>query len=125
MAGEYLSQLIQLEEALNENSGAFSDAISEQLAQTVNDMKGQQISVEEYLRVMQLFFRKYEREHNRDGQHYCAIRMLQLQHALKKKRRHYALVEGAGSLSSMRRIFMISRSFTARRSRCCSNGGCC
>ena len=94
MAGEYLSQLIQLEEALNENSGAFSDAISEQLAQTVNDMKGQQISVEEYLRVMQLFFRKYEREHNRDGQHYCAIRMLQLQHALKKKRRHYALVEG-------------------------------
>ena len=50
MAGEYLSQLIQLEEALNENSGAFSDAISEQLAQTVNDMKGQQISVEEYLR---------------------------------------------------------------------------
>ena len=53
-----------------------------------------QISVEEYLRVMQLFFRKYEREHNRDGQHYCAIRMLQLQHALKKKRRHYALVEG-------------------------------
>lgn len=94
MAGEYLSQLIQLEEALNESSGAFSDAISEQLAQTVNDMKGQQISVEEYLRVMQLFFRKYEREHNRDGQHYCAIRMLQLQHALKKKRRHYALVEG-------------------------------
>ena len=49
MAGEYLSQLIQLEEALNENSGAFSDAISEQLAQTVNDMKGQQISVEEYM----------------------------------------------------------------------------
>ena len=48
MAGEYLSQLIQLEEALNENSGAFSDAISEQLAQTLNDMKGQQISVEEY-----------------------------------------------------------------------------
>lgn len=40
MAGEYLSQLIQFEEALNENSGAFSDAISEQLAQTVNDMKG-------------------------------------------------------------------------------------
>ena len=31
---------------------------------------------------MQLFFRKYEREHNRDGQHYCAIRMLQLQHAI-------------------------------------------
>ena len=49
----------------------------------------------EYLsQLIQLFFRKYEREHNRDGQHYCAIRMLQLQHALKKKRRHYALVEG-------------------------------
>ena len=48
-------------------------------------MKGNPITVEEYLQVMQLFFRKYEKEHNREGQHYCAIRMLQLQRYLKSR----------------------------------------
>ena len=94
MAGEYLSQLTQLENDLNENNGAFTDAINARLSQTVSAMTGQQISVEEYLRVMQLFFRRYERERNRDGQHYCAIRMLQLQHVLKRRRHHYELVTG-------------------------------
>ena len=78
MKEAYITQLTEVEKALEENNGAFSDAIIERLSALVTEMKGMRISAEEYLKVMQLFFRKYEKERNREGQHYCAIRMLQL-----------------------------------------------
>lgn len=97
MAESYLSQLKAVEAALEHNGGVFSEAIVEQLYGVVSAMKEQRISVEEYLKVMQLFFRKYEKEHNREGQHYCAIRMVQLQHYLKSRssrRQKYERIEG-------------------------------
>ncbi len=93
----YITQLTDIEKALEENNGAFSNEILEQLYGLVASMKGMPITVDEYLKVMQLFFRKYEKEHNRDGQHYCAIRMLQLQRYLKSrssKHRKYELISG-------------------------------
>ena len=85
MKEAYITQLTEVEKALEENNGAFSDAIIERLSALVTEMKGMRISAEEYLKVMQLFFRKYEKERNREGQHYCAIRMLQLQRYLKSR----------------------------------------
>lgn len=76
MDGSYLTQLEKVETALEENNGVFSDVIIEQFVKVVTEMKGNGISAKEYLKVMQLFFRKYEKEHNREGQHYCAIRMV-------------------------------------------------
>ena len=93
----YITQLTDIEKALENNSDSFSDEILEQLFALVASMKGMPITVEEYLKVMQLFFRKYEKDHNRDGQHYCAIRMLQLQRYMKSrssKRRKYELISG-------------------------------
>ena len=95
MKEAYITQLTEVEKALEENNGAFSDAIIERLSALVTEMKGMRISAEEYLKVMQLFFRKYEKEHNREGQHYCAIRMLQLQRYLKSsssKHQKYELI---------------------------------
>ncbi len=93
----YITQLTAVEKTLEENGGTFSETIIEQLYTLVRTMKGKRISVEEYLKVMQLFFRKYEKEHNREGQHYCAIRMLQLQRYVKSRSgRHqkYELISG-------------------------------
>ena len=97
MKDAYITQLAEVEKGLEENNGSFSDAVIEQLYALVSSMKGNPITVEEYLKVMQLFFRKYEKEHNREGQHYCAIRMLQLQRYLKSrssKHRKYELIHG-------------------------------
>ena len=96
MDGSYLTQLEKVETALEEDNGVFSDVIIEQFVKVVTEMKGNGISAKEYLKVMQLFFRKYEKEHNREGQHYCAIRMLQIQHYLQSRRsrhRKYELIK--------------------------------
>lgn len=95
MDGSYLTQLEKVETALEENNGVFSYVIIEQFVKVVTEMKGNGISAKEYLKVMQLFFRKYEKEHNREGQHYCAIRMLQIQHYLQSRSRHrkYELIK--------------------------------
>ena len=54
MKEAYITQLTEVEKALEENNGAFSDAIIERLSALVTEMKGMRISAEEYLKVMQL-----------------------------------------------------------------------
>lgn len=85
MADYFLGALKGLERRSKDNVLIFSDVLTERLDALVESMIGQKISDNDYLKTLELYYKKYKRFENYKGMYFCVLRMQQVARLKKEK----------------------------------------
>lgn len=85
MADYFLGALKALERRSKDNVLIFSDVLTERLDALVESMIYQRVSDNDYLKTLELYYKKYQRFENHKGMYFCILRM---QHLMQLKKEH-------------------------------------
>lgn len=92
MADYYLGALKALERRSKDNVLIFSDVLTERLDALVESMLGQTLSDNDYLKTLELYYKKYRRFENHKGMYFCVLRMQHLLRLKKEVRQQKSLI---------------------------------
>lgn len=108
MADHFLGALKQIERRSENNILIFSDVLSERLETIAFNMVGKEISDNDYLKLLELYYNKFLKEQKKDAMYYCVYRMQQIQRAkdTKKKNKRIHLIEFSENYDAVSKAFL-------------------
>lgn len=86
MADHFLGALKQIERRSENNILIFSDVLSERLATIALNMVDKELSDNDYLKLLELYYNKFLKENKKDAMYYCVYRMQQIQRLKESKK---------------------------------------
>ena len=78
MADHFLGALKEIERRAQNNILVFSDVLSERLDVIAQSMISKPISDNDYLKLAELYYKKFSKEENKQGMLFCLLRMQQI-----------------------------------------------
>lgn len=78
MADHFLGALKELERRTHDNVLVFSDVLSERLDDLATSMVGSRLSDNDYMKVMELYYQKYQKAQKKKAMMYCLLRIQQM-----------------------------------------------
>ena len=78
MADHFLGALKEIERRAQNNILVFSDVLSERLDVIAQSMISKQLSDNDYLKLAELYYKKFSKEKNKQGMLFCLLRMQQI-----------------------------------------------
>lgn len=78
MADHFLGALKEIERRAQNNILVFSDVLSERLDIIAQSMISKPISDNDYLKLAELYYKKFSKEENKQGMLFCLLRMQQI-----------------------------------------------
>ncbi|WP_297237226.1 hypothetical protein [uncultured Faecalicoccus sp.] len=86
MADRFLGALKGLERRSKDNVLIFSDVLTERLDALIETMIGAKLTDNDYLKTLELYYKKYQRFENHEGMYFCILRMQQILKYKNEKR---------------------------------------
>lgn len=108
MADHFLGALKQIERRRENNILIFSDVLSERLETIANNMVDKEISDNDYLKLLELYYNKFSKEEKKLAMYYCIYRMQQIQRVKnsKKKDKRIHLMEFSENYDDVTKAFL-------------------
>ena len=78
MADHFLGALKEIERRAQNNILIFSDVLSERLDVIAKNMVLKPVSDNDYLKLLELYYKKFSKEENKQGMLFCLLRMQQI-----------------------------------------------
>lgn len=78
MADHFLGALKEIERRAQNNILVFSDVLSERLDVIAQSMISKPLSDNDYLKLAELYYKKFSKEKNKQGMLFCLLRMQQI-----------------------------------------------
>ncbi|WP_279070338.1 hypothetical protein [Faecalicoccus pleomorphus] len=102
MADYFLGALKALERRSKDNVLIFSDVLTERLDALVESMIYQKISDNDYLKTLELYYKKYQRFENHKGMYFCILRMQQIMQLknVRKRQENWHYLEFTSDVDS-------------------------
>lgn len=108
MADHFLGALKQIERRSENNILIFSDVLSERLETIASNMINKEISDNDYLKLLELYYNKFLKEEKKEAMYYCVYRMQQVQRVkeTKKKDKRINLMEFSENYDEITKTFL-------------------
>lgn len=78
MADSYLGALKQIERRAQNNILIFSDVLSERLDTIAESMVGNSMSDNDYLKLLEMYYKRFSKDENKDAMLFCLLRMQEI-----------------------------------------------
>ena len=75
MADHFLGALKEIERRAQNNILVFSDVLTERLEVIAQNMVGKSISDNDYLKLLELYYKKFSKDENKQAMLFCLLRM--------------------------------------------------
>ena len=75
MADHFLGALKEIERRAENNILVFSDVLTERLEVIAQNMVGKSISDNDYLKLLELYYKKFSKDENKQAMLFCLLRM--------------------------------------------------
>ena len=89
MADHFLGALKEIERRAQNNILVFSDVLTERLEVIAQNMVGKSISDNDYLKLLELYYKKFSKDENKQAMLFCLLRMQEVvfykEHNLEKE----------------------------------------
>ncbi len=108
MADHFLGGLKEIERRCENNILIFSDVLSERLEKLASNMVDKEISDNDYLKLLELYYNKFLKEEKKEAMYYCVYRMQQIQSIKesKKKDKRVSLIEFSDHYDEITKAFL-------------------